>query len=264
MSAWRRRPLKAPASRSREAHRHEMNDEFDGRATEAPAVAMRGITKRFPGVRRERRRRLRGGGRGGARAARRERRREEHALEHPDRPLPPRRGRARAVRPARRVRRRRATRSTRGSGWCTSTSGSSRRSPSRRTSSSATTATSAARSCSSGGAIESAVAELGEPLRARGRPAARRSGSSRSASSSGSRSSRRSTARRAILILDEPTAVLTPQEAEALFATLRAMAAEGAHRDLHLPQAPRGDGRRRPRHRAPRRALGRRPSTPPA
>jgi ABC-type uncharacterized transport system ATPase subunit len=30
-----------------------------------------------------------------------------------------------------------------------------------------------------------------------------------------------------ILILDEPTAVLTPQEAEALFATLRAMAAEG-------------------------------------
>jgi simple sugar transport system ATP-binding protein len=30
-----------------------------------------------------------------------------------------------------------------------------------------------------------------------------------------------------ILILDEPTAVLTPQEAEALFATMRAMAAEG-------------------------------------
>src|SRR5438309_7331496 len=30
-----------------------------------------------------------------------------------------------------------------------------------------------------------------------------------------------------ILILDEPTAVLTPQEAETLFETLRAMAAEG-------------------------------------
>ena len=30
-----------------------------------------------------------------------------------------------------------------------------------------------------------------------------------------------------ILIMDEPTAVLTPQEAEALFATLRAMAEEG-------------------------------------
>ena len=27
-----------------------MNEEFDGRATDAPAVAMRGITKRFPGV----------------------------------------------------------------------------------------------------------------------------------------------------------------------------------------------------------------------
>ena len=30
-----------------------------------------------------------------------------------------------------------------------------------------------------------------------------------------------------VLILDEPTAVLTPQEAEVLFATLRAMAADG-------------------------------------
>src|SRR5205085_12028293 len=30
-----------------------------------------------------------------------------------------------------------------------------------------------------------------------------------------------------ILILDEPTAVLTPQESEALFGTLRTMAAEG-------------------------------------
>ena len=30
-----------------------------------------------------------------------------------------------------------------------------------------------------------------------------------------------------VLILDEPTAVLTPQEARALFATLRAMAADG-------------------------------------
>ena len=30
-----------------------------------------------------------------------------------------------------------------------------------------------------------------------------------------------------VLILDEPTAVLTPQEAEGLFVTLRSMAAEG-------------------------------------
>ena len=54
-----------------------------------------------------------------------------------------------------------------------------------------------------------------------------RSGSSRSASSSGSRSSRCSTAGRAILIMDEPTAVLAPQEIEELFATLRSMTAAG-------------------------------------
>src|SRR3712207_8032691 len=33
--------------------------------------------------------------------------------------------------------------------------------------------------------------------------------------------------RSSVLLLDEPTAVLTPQEAERLFETLRAMAAEG-------------------------------------
>ena len=64
---------------------------------------MRGITKRFPGVVAndgvdfEARRRR------GARAARRERRRQEHALEHPHRALPRRRGRDRALRPAGRV-----------------------------------------------------------------------------------------------------------------------------------------------------------------
>ena len=114
----------------------------------------------------------------------------------------------------------------RASAWCTSTSGSSRRSPSPRTSCSATTAARAARSSSSH---------------------ARSSGAWRSsASATGSPSTRaraiwqlsvgeqqrveilKALYREArILILDEPTAVLTPQEAEALFETLRAMAAEG-------------------------------------
>ena len=40
-----------------------------------------------------------------------------------------------------------------------------------------------------------------------------------------------------ILILDEPTAVLTPQESERLFATLKSITATGSGRHLHLPQA---------------------------
>ena len=59
-----------------------------------------------------------------------------------------------------------------------------------------------------------------------------------------------------ILIMDEPTAVLTPQEAEALFETLRAMADGGEDRHLHLAQAPRGQGCRRPRDGAARWADG--------
>ena len=60
-----------------------------------------------------------------------------------------------------------------------------------------------------------------------------------------------------VLILDEPTAVLTPQEATQLFKTLRIMAARGALRDRHHTQAARGDGRRRPDNRSSRRRIGR-------
>ena len=108
----------------------------------------------------------------------------------------------------------------------TSTSGSCRRSPSPRTSSSATTGTRAAGSSST---------------RARSSGASSSSASAtRSPSTRGARIWQLSVGEQQrveilkalyrearILILDEPTAVLTPQEAEALFETLRAMAAEG-------------------------------------
>ncbi len=125
-----------------------------------------------------------------------------------------------------RVPARRATRSTPASGWCTSTSGSWRRSPSPRTSSSATTAATAARSGStrarsSGASPSSASATGSRSTRARG------SGSSRVGEQQRVEILKALYREARILILDEPTAVLTPQEAEALFETLRAMADEG-------------------------------------
>ncbi len=56
-----------------------------------------------------------------------------------------------------------------------------------------------------------------------------------------------------ILILDEPTAVLTPQEAGELFGIIKSLQAEGHLDHLHQPQAERGAGDRRPDHRAPAR-----------
>ena len=51
-----------------------------------------------------------------------------------------------------------------------------------------------------------------------------------------------------ILIFDEPTAVLTPQEIDELMQIMQNLAARGQVHPLHLPQA-RGDhGRRRPLH----------------
>ena len=45
-----------------------------------------------------------------------------------------------------------------------------------------------------------------------------------------------------VLIMDEPTAVLVPQEVEALFATLRRLVADGLVGRVHQPQAGRGAG----------------------
>ena len=57
-----------------------------------------------------------------------------------------------------------------------------------------------------------------------------------------------------ILILDEPTAVLTPGEVDDFFAVVRSLVDAGQVDHLHHPQAPRGARGRRPHRRAPRRA----------
>ena len=95
-------------------------------------------------------------------------------------------------------------------------------------------------------------------VRARGRSAGAASRTSRSASSSGSSCSRRSTARRDLLILDEPTAVLSPQEVEEFFAHPAPHARAGQDDRHHHPQARRGAGDLRRGDRDARRQGGRR------
>ncbi len=54
-----------------------------------------------------------------------------------------------------------------------------------------------------------------------------------------------------VLILDEPTAVLTPQETDELIGIMRQLKEVGHLDRLHHPQAPRGAGDRGPNHRHP-------------
>ena len=121
---------------------------------------------------------------------------------------------------------RRATRSTRGSAWCTSTSGWWSRSRSRRTSSSATIAARVAASSCVRRPTEQRVEELSERYGLAVNPKAKiwqlSIGEQQRVEILKAlyRDAR-------ILIMDEPTAVLTPQEAETLFETLRTMADEG-------------------------------------
>ena len=80
----------------------------------------------------------------------------------------------------------------------------------------------------------------------------------RSACSSGWRSSRRCCGDAQVLILDEPTAVLTPQEIDDLIRVMTELR-DSRHLDrVHHPQTARGQGDRRPDHRDPARQGGRR------
>ena len=78
-----------------------------------------------------------------------------------------------------------------------------------------------------GRTLKARIAAVGGDLRAAPRPRPARSGRSRPASASASRSSAASCRTRTLVILDEPTSVLTPGEADLLFAVLERLRDEG-------------------------------------
>ena len=210
-------------------------------------LEMRDIRKEFPGVVANDERLVRRAPRRGARAARRERRRQVDAHEHPLRPLPARRGRDPAQREARLVlvgARGDRGRDRDGAPALHAHPGDDRRREHRPRRRAATRGSLLDEKAGGASGCASSPRQFGLAVD----PDALVERHHASASSSASRSSRRSTANADLLILDEPTAVLTPQEAQELFEILRSLQARGDVDHLHQPQAQRGARDRRPHH----------------